>query len=112
MDRDNPGRRLQVRVLSRPTPKETGSFRRRLTLTFALVAAVSSGSLAVISFILVKQDRSTSFVERSLDKAHLASTIAESKLSPQPSTDEITSLIETLERRAAMEVVVRSGGRT
>ncbi|MGH2757532.1 MAG: ATP-binding protein [Actinomycetota bacterium] len=90
----------------------TGSFRRRLTLTFVLVAAISAGSLAVISFLLVKQHRSTSFVERSLDKAQLASTIAEGRLSPQPSSDEITSLIETLERRAAMKVVLRSGDRT
>ena len=98
--------------MKQPSLKETGSFRRRLTLTFVLVAAVSTGSLAVISFVLVKQDRSASFVERSFDKAQLASTIADGRLSPQPSTDEITSLIETLERRAAMEVVVRSAGST
>ena len=110
MDRDDPGRRLQIQVLNESAPKETGSFRRRLTLTFVLVAAVSTGILALISYFLVKQDRSTSFFERSLDKAHLASTIAESRLPPRPSADEIASLIETLERRAAMEIVIRSGG--
>src|SRR5215467_8907359 len=34
-----------------------GGFRRRLTIAFVLVAAVSSGSLAVGSFLLVRQAR-------------------------------------------------------
>ena len=92
--------------------QERGSFRRRLTLTFVLVAAVSTGTLAVVSFLLVQQDRSNSFVERSLDKAQLATSVAEARLSTQPSDEELRSLIETLGRRAGMEVWLRSGGRS
>lgn len=89
---------------------EMGSFRRRLTLVFVLVAAVSTGTLAMFSFFLVQQDRSASFVERSLDKAALASSVAESRLSERPAVDEIDDLFETLSRRAGMEVVVRYEG--
>lgn len=92
--------------------EERGGFRRRLTLTFVLVAAVSTGTLAVVSFLLVQQDRSDSFVERSLDKAQLATSVAEARASPQASAEEIRSLIETLGRRAGMEVWLRSGGQT
>lgn len=92
--------------------EESGSFRRRLTLTFVLVAAVSTGTLAIVSFLLVQQERSTSFVERSLDKAQLAASVAEARLSAKPSSEEIRSLIETLGRRPGMEVVLRSGERT
>ena len=85
-----------------------GGFRRRLTLTFVMVAAVSAGSLAVISFLLVKQDRLDSFTQRSLSKAQLAQTIAESRTSVPPTTEEIDSLIQTLQRRAEIEVLLRT----
>lgn len=92
--------------------REAGSFRARLTLTFVVVAAVSSGILAVVSYLLVKQDRSTSFVDRSLDKARLASSLADSRLSPMPTGEEADGLIETLGRRSGMDVVVMAGDRT
>lgn len=98
--------------MTKSPSNESGSFRRRLTLAFVLVAAISTGTLAIVSYVLVKQDRSTSFVQRSLDRAQLASAIAESRLSPQSSVDEINGLIETLDRRAGMEVILRSGDRT
>ena len=98
--------------MKQASARERGSFRRRLTLAFVLVAAISTGTLALVSFLLVKQDRSASFVDRSLDKARLASSLAESRLSPAPSADEINGLIEALKRRAGMEVVVRSDSRT
>jgi len=97
--------------MTTPTKREGGGFRRRLTLTFVVVAAVSSGSLAVVSYLLVKQDRAASFTERSLDKAQLASTLAEGRLSPNPTGAEVDNLIQTLGRRTGMEVVVVSGPR-
>ena len=66
----------------------------------------------MVSFLLVEQDRTDSFVERSLDKAQLATSVAEARLSAQPSAEDIRSLIETLGRRVGMEVWVRSAGHT
>lgn len=90
--------------------KRPSGFRRRLTLTFMAVAAVSAGSLAVTSFLLVKQDRLDSFTQRSLDKAQLAQTVAESRTSSSPSVDEIDALSEALKRRADIELVVSIDG--
>lgn len=83
-------------------------FRRRLTLTFMAVAAISAGSLAILSFLLVKQDRLDSFTQRSLDKAQLAQSVAESRTSEPPNLEEIEELSHALKRRADIEIVVRT----
>lgn len=87
-------------------------FRRRLTVTFMAVAAVSAGSLAIISFLLVKQDRLDSFTQRSFDKAQLAQSVAESRTSERPSLEEIGELSQALKRRADIELVARVGDHT
>lgn len=92
--------------------KSGGGFRRRLTVMFMAAAAVSAGSLAVISFLLVRQDRLDSLTQRSLDKAQLAQTIAESRTSEPPTLDEIDALSQVLKRRADIGLVAQIDDQT
>src|SRR5215469_18398689 len=75
--------------------------RRRLIFAFVLVAAISAGSLAVASYLLVRQARldgslATSAVEARED-VNLATGIAES---------DATSFIQAYERRGTHAVLV------
>jgi len=81
------------------------SFRARLTLAFVLVTAVSAGSLAVASFLLVQKDRFDSLRERSIDKTRLALAIAEERLSDPPTSEQVEDLMLTLRRRAGIEAM-------
>jgi signal transduction histidine kinase len=51
-------------------------FRRRLTVAFVLVAAISAGVIAIVSFILVRADRYRSFHERAASSSALALSLA------------------------------------
>jgi signal transduction histidine kinase len=51
-------------------------FRRRLTVAFVLVAAVSAGVIAIVSFMLVRADRYRSFHERAVSSSALALSLA------------------------------------
>jgi signal transduction histidine kinase len=79
--------------------------RRRLILAFVLVAAVSAGSLAVASYLLVRQARldgslATSAVEARQD-LNLASAIAER---------DAAGFIQAYERRGTHAVLIFPGG--
>jgi two-component system, OmpR family, sensor histidine kinase MtrB len=51
-------------------------FRRRLTVTFVLIAALSAGVIAAVSFALVRADRYRSFHERAVSASALALSLA------------------------------------
>jgi signal transduction histidine kinase len=79
--------------------------RRRLILAFVLVAAVSAGSLAVASYLLVRQARldgslTTSAVEARQD-LNLATSIAE---------NDAAGFIQAYERRGTHALLIFHGG--
>jgi len=51
-------------------------FRRRLTVAFVLVAAISAGAIAIVSLMLVRADRYQSFQERAIASSALALSLA------------------------------------
>src|SRR5215472_2364202 len=80
--------------------------RRRLILAFVLVAAISAGSLAVASYLLVRQARldgslTTSGVEARQD-LNLARAIAQS---------DAATFIQAYERRGTHALLIFPGGR-
>lgn len=83
-----------------------GGLRQRLIIAFVLVAAVSAGTLAVASYLLVRQARlhgslTTSAVEARED-LNLAATI---------SSREAGEFVRAYEQRGTHAVLILSGGR-
>ena len=62
--------------MSTTSPIPPVRFRRRLTVTFVLIAALSAGVIAFVSFALVRADRYRSFHERAVSSSALALSLA------------------------------------
>lgn len=80
-------------------------FRRRLTVAFVLVAAISAGALAAASFLLVRHHRLQANVDRAVEISRFNLTFA-----PRDAgTERIEELLAYYERWAGVEAVVRTG---
>ncbi len=83
-----------------------GGLRRRLVIAFVLVAAVSAGTLAVASYLLVRQARLqgslTASEVQAREDLNLAATI---------SYPEAASFVRAYEQRGAHAVLIFPGGR-
>ena len=77
-------------------------FRWRLTLVFVVVAAIATLIVAGGSYFLVRQARHANFVERSLDTARLAVSLADST---EPGPDIAERVVERLDNEVRFEVL-------
>jgi signal transduction histidine kinase len=87
-----------------------GRLRRRLTISFILVAGVAAGLLAIGSFLLVRQTRLADSRDRALAQSRLNLAFAESNFPRSPSPANLQPLMEALAAGTA-GAVVESGGR-
>jgi len=84
-----------------------GRFRWRLTIAFVAVAAIAAGVVAEGSYLLVRNDRTASFQERSIREARLAEAVAEAIVADSVvNVDEVHDLLIRLRRREAFETVL------
>jgi signal transduction histidine kinase len=92
-------------------PIRPGRLRRRLTIAFALVAALSAAALAAGSYLVVRETRLDDSVTRSVEQARfnleLADDVLGSAADPAAGIDE---LLPALERRGDFVVVGRGEG--
>src|SRR5262245_34239751 len=70
-----------------------GRLRRRLAVSFVLVAGLSAGALAVGSFLLVLQSRLDDSVERALRQARLNLQFAQQNLTGNPDPAQTDALL-------------------
>src|SRR5437899_2956626 len=87
-----------------------GRLRRRLTISFILVAGVAAGLLATGSFLLVRETRLADSRDRALAQARLNLAFAERNFPRSPSPQNLQPLMEALAVGTA-GAVVESGGR-
>jgi signal transduction histidine kinase len=86
-----------------------GRLRRRLAVSFALVAGVSAAVLAVGSYVLVRESRLDDSVDRALEQGRFNLVLADETLKARPAaTDE---LLEAYERRGTFITVGERGTR-
>jgi two-component system sensor histidine kinase MtrB len=88
---------------ARDTPRR---FRRRLTAAFVLVAAVSAGLVAVVTFVLAREYRWRTIRSTSLDEARFALAVAPAELDEE-SFERFRSIYE---RRGDADILVTRGG--
>lgn len=88
------------------SPSFPSRFRRRLTLAFVLVAAISAGALAIGSFTSVRAYRMASFRDRAVHESGLNLVLAAGRLDDA----SIPSLFDLYDRRGPFETLaVRNG---
>ncbi|QYG92484.1 HAMP domain-containing histidine kinase [Iamia sp. SCSIO 61187] len=83
-------------------------FRRRLTAAFLLVAAVSSGALAVLTYAVTSEYRQRSFESMSHDEVQIALALAPTELDDQ----SFERMQSAYEKRSGTDTVAFLGGRT
>jgi two-component system, OmpR family, sensor histidine kinase MtrB len=83
-------------------------FRRRLTAAFLIVAAVSAGVVAVVTFVLAREYRWRNFRAASLREARIALAFAPRDLDHE----SFTRLREAYEQRSEADMIASQGGRT
>ena len=88
----------------------TGRFRRRLTITFVVVAGVAAGTVGVGAYFLVRDVRSDDFVERSIHDAE-ANSLSLSERGVDIDDDDLGAVIDRVARRAVEATVVVHGDR-
>lgn len=92
--------------MQRPFP--TGRFRRRLTITYVLVAGMAGGTVGLGAYFLVRDVRSDDFVERSIRDATANFLSVEEQEEP-PTPEEIRAMMTRLERRSVDATVIVVG---
>ena len=97
-----PGEPAARRRLLRP-----GGLRRRLVIAFVLVAAVSAGTLAVASYLLVRQARLQGSLTASEVQAREDLNLA---ATPPISYPEAASFVQAYEQRGTHAVLIFPGG--
>ncbi len=91
---------------ARPIPPVR--FRRRLTVAFVLIAAISAGVIAVVSFALVRADRYRLLHERAISSATLALSLAEGADRNEDAEITAEEVATHLASRQSFEVVAVS----
>jgi two-component system sensor histidine kinase MtrB len=84
--------------------------RRRIAVSFILVAGISAAALAVGSFLLVRQSRLSESVERSLNQARLNLAFARQNLAGRPTPKALRPLFDFY-AEGGFDTVVISGSR-
>lgn len=91
---------------ARPIPPVR--FRRRLTVAFVLIAAISAGVIAIVSFALVRADRFRLLHERAVSSAALALSLAEGADRNEDAEITAEEIAMQLASRQSFEVVAVS----
>jgi signal transduction histidine kinase len=94
-------------VSERPKRIQPGRIRRRLTLAFMLVAALTAASVAGSSYLLVREARLGDSVDAGLERARVNLTLAPGLL-----REGQVRLLAAYERRGGFITVGRTGTRT
>lgn len=89
-------------------PLRPHRFRRRLTAAFLLVAAVSSGALAVLTYTVTSEYRSRSFEDMSHDEVRIALALAPAELDDR----SFERMQSAYEKRSGTDTVAFIGERT
>lgn len=95
-------------VAERPLGPPPHRFRRRLTAAFLIVAAVSAGVVAVLTFVLAREYRWRNFRQTSLREARIALAFAPRDLDAR----SFDRLRLAYEQRSEADVVAVQGGTT
>lgn len=89
--------------------RSTGGLRRRLVITFALVAAAASVGVALTSYLLVRQVTLQRATDAAVRESLLDLDEAAERLPPSPTTPEVEALNARLQQRGAFDVVALLG---
>ena len=84
-----------------------GRLRRRLAITFALVAAIATGALALGTYLVVRDSRLDDSLDSSLAQARTNLVLAGTILS---GPGDVTDAVESYARRPGFETVALAGG--
>jgi len=87
-----------------------GRLRRRLALTYAVVAAVASGALALGSYLVVSSSRLDDSVDSSLAQARTNFLLAGTVLGESSAPQDVADLLALYARRSSFETVALAGG--
>ena len=90
----------------------TSTLRRRLAVTFALVAAVSTGVLALGTYLVVRESRLDDSVESSVAQARANLVLAGTVLDGSSATQDVEALLGFYARRSGFETIALSSGGT
>jgi signal transduction histidine kinase len=96
-------------VSAAATPIRTGRLRRRLAIAFVLVGGLSSGALAVGSYLVVRHSLLADSTDRALTQAHVNLDLARSTLHGNPS--DLTRLLDLYTSRPGFVTVAVLDGR-
>lgn len=83
--------------------------RPRLTLAFALVAALAAIGVAAASYLVVREDRLQRATDAAVQQSRFNLTFAADAISASPSDVEVESLVQSLVRRGGFDVVAVDG---
>ena len=104
--------------MSRPRPKlRLGRLRPRLTVTFALVAAVTAVTVAVASFVVVRELRLRRATDEAIAQGEFNLAFATDALSGAAGADGapgggVAGVLQGLQRRGGFEIVAVADGRS
>jgi two-component system sensor histidine kinase MtrB len=87
-----------------------GRLRRRLAITFALVAAIATGALALGSYLVVRSSRLDDSVESALAQARTNLVLAGTVLRGSSARQDVAGLLEFYARRPGFETVGLTAG--
>jgi signal transduction histidine kinase len=88
----------------------TGRLRRRLAVTFALVAAIATGALALGTYLVVHNSRLDDSLESALAQARTNLVLAGTLLEGSSAEQDIARLLDFYGRRPGFETVAVVGG--
>jgi two-component system, OmpR family, sensor histidine kinase MtrB len=90
--------------------RPAGSFRWRLTVAFILASGVSAGVFALVSILLLHQDREENFIERARDRVDVALSSRDHFVPTSAMWKRFYGLANRLKRTTGADaVLVRSG---
>jgi two-component system sensor histidine kinase MtrB len=87
-----------------------GRLRRRLAITFALVAAIATGALALGTYLVVRESRLDDSVDSALAQARTNLVLAGAVLGGSSATQDVAGLLELYGRRSGFETVALNAG--
>jgi two-component system sensor histidine kinase MtrB len=86
-----------------------GTLRRRLAITFALVAAIATGALALGTYLVVRESRLDDSLESALAQARTNLVFAGTVLQGSSGTPDVSDLLVLYARRPGFETVALAG---
>jgi two-component system sensor histidine kinase MtrB len=87
-----------------------GRLRRRLAITFALVAAIATGALALGTYLVVRESRLDGSVDSALAQARTNLVLAGAVLGGSSTTQDVAGLLELYGRGPGFETVALTAG--